>query len=244
MFLLLVIMRSTEVSHNIGFGIDLKHFSYQYQTLLFVTLDNLTANNNSLPCCVSGFQTVIYAVFVNNLVLNNVNISNNGMTGLVVRSTTVVVNGTVVFHNNTGINGGGLAMYENSYLVFHENTILYFTNNSAREKGGAIFVKAQPQNDISLCFFQYSDHTHLQSVQVVMAGNKADLAGTVLYGEKIHECLLFNSKLTLDNESFDKTFNYSAQTGPSVISSEPTDVCFCDDNNTINCSQTQLTMTA
>ena len=39
-------------------------------------------------------------------------------------------------------------------------------------------------------------------------------------------------------------FNYSAQTGPSVISSEPTDVCFCDDNNTINCSQTQLTMTA
>ena len=27
-------------------------------------------------------------------------------------------------------------------------------------------------------------------------------------------------------------------------SSKPTDVCFCDDNNTINCSQTQLTMTA
>ena len=40
------------------------------------------------------------------------------------------------------------------------------------------------------------------------------------------------------------TFNYSAQTGPSVISSGPTRVCFCDDNNTINCSQTQLTMTA
>ena len=40
------------------------------------------------------------------------------------------------------------------------------------------------------------------------------------------------------------TFDYSAQTGPSVISSEPTDVCFCDENNTINCSQTQLTMTA
>ena len=40
------------------------------------------------------------------------------------------------------------------------------------------------------------------------------------------------------------TFDYSAQTGSSIISSEPTDVCFCDDNNTINCSRTQLTMTA
>ena len=43
---------------------------------------------------------------------------------------------------------------------------------------------------------------------------------------------------------FEEIFDYSAQTGPSVILSEPTDVCFCDDNNTINCSQTQLTMTA
>ena len=43
---------------------------------------------------------------------------------------------------------------------------------------------------------------------------------------------------------FNKTFDYSTQTGPSIISSEPTDVCFCDDNNTINCSRTWLTMTA
>ena len=41
---------------------------------------------------------------------------------------------------------------------------------------------------------------------------------------------------------FNKTFSYSTQTGPSVISSEPTDVCFCDDNNTFNCSQKELTM--
>ena len=44
---------------------------------------------------------------------------------------------------------------------------------------------------------------------------------------------------------YNRTFDYSAQTGPSVISSESTNVCFCDDNKTINCSQTQLlTMTA
>ena len=63
-----------------------------------------------------------------------------------------------------------------------------------------------------------------------------------MYG--IVKCYFFLRNLTFGFESFKKIFDYSAQTGPSVISSEPTDVCFCDDNNTINCSQTQLTMTA
>ena len=57
-------------------------------------------------------------------------------------------------------------------------------------------------------------------------------------------CIHFTNPSNYTIDYFSVTFNYSAQTGPSVISSEPTDVCFCDDNNTINCSQTQLTMTA
>ena len=81
-------------------------------------------------------------------------------------------------------------------------------------------------------------------MKVTITGNKANIAGTVLFGGDIDKCLLFRTNLTAGSESFNKTFDYSAQTGPSVISSEPTDVCFCDDNNTINCSQTQLTMTA
>ena len=91
---------------------------------------------------------------------------------------------------------------------------------------------------------QYSDHTHPQSVKVTISGNKADTAGTVLFGGDISNCLLFSSNQAYRSEYFNNTFDYSAQTGPSVISSEPTDVCFCDDNSTINCSQTQLTMTA
>ena len=73
-------------------------------------------------------------------------------------------------------------------------------------------------------------------MKVTITGNKANIAGTVLFGGDIDKCLLFRTNLTAGSESFNKTFDYSAQTGPSVISSEPTDVCFCDDNNTINCS--------
>ena len=42
--------------------------------------------------------------------------NNNNMAGLTVYHTAVVVNGTLVFHNNTGIDGGGLSMYGDSYL--------------------------------------------------------------------------------------------------------------------------------
>ena len=68
------------------------------------------------------------------------------------------MNGTSVFHNNTGIDGGGLALYRNSYLVFYENSVLNFTNNTA-QRGGAIFVDDQPGVQ-DPCFFQYSDYTN------------------------------------------------------------------------------------
>ena len=127
--------------------------------------------------------------------------------------------------------------------MFHKDSIVDFTNNSAKHRGGAIFVDTELV--IAPCFFQYSsDYTLPQSVKVTIAGNKADKAGTVLFGGEISNCLLFLSNQTHGSDCFNKTFDYSTQTGPSVISSEPTDVCFCDDNNTINCSQTQLTMTA
>ena len=239
-----ILIQASEICHNIGwFGLKLNLFSYEYHSQFFVTLENFTANNNSWPYFGDRIRSAIQAIYVTSLALKNVSITNNNnMAGLTVYHTAVVVNGTLVFHNNTGIDGGGLSMYGDSYLMFHRDSIVNFTNNSAKHKGGAIFVDSQLA--FAPCFFQYSDRTLPQSVKVTITGNKANKAGTVLFGGDISNCLLFRSNQTYGSECFNKTFNYSAQTGPSVISSEPTDVCFCDDNNTINCSQTQLTMTA
>ena len=181
---------------------------------------------------------------VTSLVLNNVSITNNNMTGLRACRIAVVINGTSVFDNNTGIDGGGLAMYGGSYLVFKNNSLLNFTNNRAKQKGGAIFVNTQLTKN-SPCFYQYSEGTQPQSTRANFFGNNAKIAGTVLFGGSEY-CIHFTNPHYYYNtvDYFNVTFSYSTQTGPSVISSEPTDVCFCDDNNTINCSQTQLTMTA
>ena len=238
-----ILIQSTDISHNIGSGLKLFLFSYQYKSLFFVTIEKFSANSNTWPYHSSHMHSVIHTVFVTNLILNNVSITNNNnMTGLTVYHTAVVANGTLIFQNNTGIDGGGLAMYGNSYVIFHQDSTLNFTNNSAKEKGGAIFVGSQLK--CAPCFFQYSDNTLPQSVKVTISGNTAGTAGTVLFGGDISKCILFLAGQNFGSGCFNKTFDYSAQTGPSVISSEPTDVCFCDDNNTINCSQKQLTVTA
>ena len=235
-----ITIESTEICDNIGSGVLFYLLSNQQQVQLVVTLSNVIAENNSHPS--NNDSYTIKADIVTALVLHNVSITNNNMTGLRVYRTAIEVNGTSIFHNNTGIDGGGLAMYGDSYILFGEDSILNFTNNRARNKGGAIYVSKK--KGIFPCFFQYTNFSFSESVKVIFSGNTADKAGTVLYSGNISSCISYTFQRVSNDERFNKTFDYSAQTGPSVISSKPMDVCFCDDNNTINCSQTQLTMTA
>ena len=240
-------IESTEISHNQVFLCVLNILSTAYQRpQLYASLINVTVTNNSLTDkdIFPYRPSAVRASFVNTLTLINVSITNNDMTGLWAFETAVVVsrNSTTVFHNNTGIDfGGGLIMNDGSYLVFEDHSIINFTKNSA-EKGGAIYVENNGLSK-SACFYQISDYTNPKSSKVYFSDNQASKAGTALFGGKVY-CELFNIPMISSREIFEEIFDYSAQTGPSVISSEPTRVCFCDDKNTINCSQTQLTMTA
>ena len=241
-------IESTEISHNVVTQNALYIGSYAYQDKVNIVLHNVTVNNNS--CGWTNYDnnstflqpSAVRTEFVN-LVLNKVNITNNNGTGLLAYRTVILINSnsTSIFHNNTGIDGGGLAMYGESYLVFKENSVLHFINNKAMNKGGAIFVNVILPN--FPCFYQYSDGTPPQSTKATFYGNNAEIAGTVLFGGDRY-CSYFTSPKNYTFHLFSITFDYSAQTGHSVISSEPTNICFCDDGNTINCSRTQLTMTA
>ena len=248
-----ITIKSTEFSHNMVTSDSMLHFSsYAYQEKVRIVLQNVTINNNTFSWSKNDIRyntsllqpSALHAEFVD-LVLNKVKIINNNATGLLCYRTVVLVNrnSTSVFHNNTGIDGGGLAMYSDSYILFEENSVLNFTKNKAKERGGAIFIHTiLPE---SPCFYQYTEGTRSQSTKAFFFGNNANTAGTAIFGGDMH-CLLFTNprNYSIAGDCFYETFEYSTQTGPSVISSEPTDVCFCDDNNTINCSQTQLTMTA
>ena len=252
-----ITIKSTEFSHNMFNFTDsvarksmLRFLSYTYQEQVQIVLQNVTINNNSFSWLKNDIKntslqqlSAVHAEFVE-LVLNNVNIINNNATGLLCYSTVILINSdsTSVFYNNTGIDGGGLAMYGDSYLLFEENSTLKFTKNKAKGRGGAIFIHTiltEPP-----CFYQYTEGTHSQSTKAFFFGNNANTAGTAIFGGH-RVCLFFtipsNNSIAVD--TFHETFDYSAQKGSSVISSEPTNVFFCDDNNP-NYFQMQLTVTA
>ena len=181
----IVRLESTEISHNTPRKHGLYFSSrsiYRIQSHFRVTLLNVTVNNNSncsaLSSDVDQFGvSAIHAVFVTSLVLNNVSITNNNITGLSVFHTAVEVSGTSVFHNNAAIYfGGGLAMYGDSYLMFGNHSMLSFTNNSAMW-GGAIFVENSYLLSESVCFFQYNTASKLPQLPMAsFSGNKADIS--------------------------------------------------------------------
>ena len=64
----------------------------------------------------------------------------------------------ILFENNTGHHGGGIALLGNTYMLVQENTSLHFYGNHAKAKGGAIFSLAPSERDFvsnKKCFVNY-----------------------------------------------------------------------------------------
>ena len=244
----MVIIQSTEISNNANFvgGLYFSILTYHRQSM-FVNLTNIIMKNSLCEFCPDLFPTTqvnsVSAAYVTSLRLKNVTIADNNMTGISVYRTNVEVSSDSpsVIHNNTGIDGGGLALYGDSYLLLEDGSRLTFTNNTA-QRGGAMFADA---STISLfnkqpCFYQFPSNSQSRSGKVTFSrsGNQATIAGSVLFGST--SCVLFSSLESCDIDCFNKTFDYSEQNGPSVLSFEPYDVCFCE-SNTANCSKYKYT---
>ena len=244
-----VLIASTKICHNFGSVSGLLVYSNAYQGQVYVTLTNVTLYDNkyiprSAVNTIFGFgnkSSAIYAYLITILKMSNVSITSSiNSTGLTTYSTAVVLcdGCTSIIHNNTGFDGGGLAMYGNSYLFLGEDSVLTFTNNTAK-RGGAIFVDTGYYAvSTPICFFQMQyddDFSMYNSATVYFSGNQATIAGSVLYGGNIDDCLLLTQTPALGRKYFNETFDYSTQHGRSVLSSEPLDVCFCE-NNVLNCN--------
>ena len=243
---LMVTIESTVISHNQGsVGIGLVLGQPDFESQFIATLNNVTFNDNYMNLIPQVDFSVVLALFVTILKLVNVRITNNNSAGFIASNTTVLVsnNSQFILHNNSGVDGGGLALYAGSKLLFEECARLTFTNNSATDRGGAIFVEDSTHLFSTLrpsCFFQYNDSISLPSVY--FSGNTAHVAGSAVFGGNIDNCYLISQR-KINGELFDKIFNYTDQNGFSVISSSPSQVCFCH-SDTPNCSFSTWNMSA
>ena len=154
-------------------------------------------------------------------------ITNHDATGILSYHSVLIFLDNNTIANNSGIFGGGIALYDASEIVSQQR--ITFLNNHASISGGGIFVSQLIGVDIgTACFFNIlTKHPMFYFVN-----NTAEVSGDVLYGGNIDKC----------HVKFDHYFHYPTQTGLSVVSSDPIQVCFCESKRP-NCSITKISMT-
>ena len=125
--------------------------------------------------------------FSNSISLSNVTIANSTSTGLTLERSLVAVKKNLIFKNNTGVVGGGLAINDSSRLILTSSANLEFIDNHASYKGGGIYIEESSDSDIILM---------APNIPLRLINNTAGLVGGDMYGYRrpfLHE---YRFKLT------------------------------------------------
>ena len=140
---------------------------------------------------------------------------NNVESAIQALSSKVIFEGRNIFQDNSAFAGGRIQLLDSSYMYFQPHTHILFARNHAEEVGGAIYIGSKSQDP---CFFYASSPS---TIQIEFLNNTADYAGSSLYGPVSScctrsPCMEFHEVFNISNSEFD----------PSVIASDPFEVCF------------------
>lgn len=151
---------------------------------------------------------------------------------------------SITFENNRGGRGGALALFGQSVLIFEGSSSLNFIQNHASIVGGAIFV----QDDDYLLHFasETSTYQHFfetsngksncnesERVHFKFSNNSAVQAGSAMYGGWIYTDNCFRFEFDEPKKSTDDI---------SLIASNPTRVCICNQESKLDCHISQVTV--
>ena len=139
------------------------------------------------------------------IILNDITVTNSLSTGLEIIASVVTVENKLVFKNNTGVVGGGIAINGSSVVVLSSSAYLEFIGNHASYKGGGIYIDR--------CQFIHKNHS-VSPIPLILKDNAARVAGNDIYG--------------VIYPYFNYVFNSS--TNPST-SSDPVRFTFCNPNS-------------
>ena len=115
-----------------------------------ISIDNISFNNCSVDVYDSVSISIVDTVMMGNrynsisnsynTFISNVTITDSLSTGLTVINSNITINNTLILRNNTGANGGGISISQNSFLLLLPQALLKFISNHASNRGGGIFI--------------------------------------------------------------------------------------------------------
>ena len=177
----------------------------QTGVLLKVELQSCLFQNNTAQNEIIFVHCIPLARFI----FTNSTVSDNSGTAITANKAVVTFKGVNTIANNTGFNGGGFFL-DYSYIALAPQSKLYIFNNRAKNHGGGIYgtryisirdFVLQSHYDIFntesnwhvMCVFQFYGWNGTKSelnVSVILANNKAEIAGDSIYGAPLEHCIL------------------------------------------------------
>ena len=162
--------------------------------------------------------------------------------------------GSHFFRHNSGQFGGGWSLVGSTLFKCSNLRNMIFEENYARQYGGAIWIEDifsykcinNDQYAVRKCFF-YND----LKCRINLRNNMAQLAGSIVYGGSVDNCnfdtqyLLWPLSLAIyrSKQVFDLMFHsVNESTLSSPVSSDPTRVCLCRQDNEPNCSVSHVSI--
>ena len=166
---------------------------------------------------------------------------------LTVMASDVRFQGNIVFKNNTGYDGGALALIGGSRMILMPQTEVLFIGNHATHVGGALMVYDESLLILNFCFYSIDSNLQTKDVRLMFENNTADYAGDAIFGGSIQHC--WQLELVVSDIEGAVKYNWIhqqqnlsldiRQEGLSVISSQPYRACLCE-NDMPNCSRAEL----
>lgn len=169
-------------------------------------------------------NSALYGTSQQSLSLSSVTISNNRMRGLdMLLTRKFYFSGTNYITGNVAENGGGIQLFQSSFLVLPESR-LYITNNHATSHGGGIYIRDDASNT---CFFQVLNVTESQEPRIIVRENWANLSGNSIFGGNIDLCQLEGTFLASGLDIFHNLFDIQHNRSLTEITSSTRQLCFC-----------------
>ena len=193
-----ILIKSCFIENNTNIGLSIENNLQEAITASIVDTVMMGNGKNSIS---NSYNTFI----------SNVTITDSLSTGLAVINSNITINNTLILRNNTGANGGGISISQNSFLLLLPQALLEFISNHASHLGGGMYYETTCPLYYANNSFQPVDdkHTH----PVTFWNNTAEISGAAdIYG----------------------ILQLSMETCPQVVSmlSSSFQPCFCSSDNT------------
>ena len=218
---------------------EIGHFYSPMLSRFYFIIANVTVYKDRVTDSVDRDEAVVSLYSVRNITFSDCTFKNNSVLSLRAEKSNVYFGGTIKFFSNLGLNGGALALLE-SFILPKANTIMYFYNNHAVKRGGAIYIHDEGLSfERTPCFLQLLPEVYRTEISTMayFENNTAGEAGSVLYGSNLDLCTsIYNPDIDAYHKLIswhDILLDYTAQNGPSVIASDPIGVCFCDNDEPV-----------